>query len=140
MSAIGNRLRPAGSAVDHCKEVFEAPVGGEGAHNVDVDVGRNAREAPGVEGLAVLCAWRPCLRAGLALTGPTEYVASHAAPGVGPGDDGQCGLAGRVGEVVKIASKIERQWASGTSTWGLPSDVSHTTWRSMHLESERSEA
>ena len=31
-------FRPAGSSVDHRQKVLEAPVGGEGAHDVDVDV------------------------------------------------------------------------------------------------------
>ena len=95
-----DRFRPAGSAIDDRKEVFEASVGGEGAHDVDVDVrepfmSHRDRE-DGRHHVSCDLARRACL----ALPGPKEDVVTHAVPGVGLGDDGQGYLPGRMGEIV----------------------------------------
>ena len=80
---------PTRSPINHCQEVFVALVGGEWAHNINMDMCEAFMRHPDREDGRHRVSGNLARQACLALPGPKEDVAAHATPGVGLGDDGQ---------------------------------------------------
>ena len=82
------------------QDVSEAAVGGEGAHEVDMDIVEALREHGYLEDWCLGMHHDLACLAGLTLPGPAENVTAHVAPSVRLRDDGQGRFRRWVSEVL----------------------------------------